>query len=93
MAGKRSDIKITNKAIAAYCKREHAMQVRVYPPKIAANTMTEHEARLYWCIIQELGEMAQLLEERGMDWRELKEMILLGVKVKSPKAEQQQLFK
>lgn len=89
---KRKDINISNAAIAAYCKREHAMQLQVYPKRIGESKMKEYDARLFWCIIQELGEMAQLLEERGLDWKELKETIVLGIKTTKSKAEQQRLF-
>lgn len=88
----RKDIKLTNAQIAAYCKREQVMQTQVYPGRIQAAKMTKEEANRYWCIIQELGEMAQLLEERGMDWKHLKEVVVLGIPVTKPKAEQQRLF-
>lgn len=85
-------IKLSNNVIASYCKREHEMQKRVYPRMIQDGKMTQYQANTNWLIIQELGEMAQLLEDRGMTWQELKETIVLGIPVTKRKAEQQRLF-
>lgn len=85
-------INLSNNVIAAYCKREHEMQQRVYPRMIQEGKMTKEQANTNWLIIQKMGEMVQLLEEREMQWKELEELILLGVKVLRPKAEQQRLF-
>jgi hypothetical protein len=88
----RKDISISNAQLAAYCKREQKFQQQVYPGKIQGGKMSKDEANRYWCIIQELGEMAQLLEERGIDWKKLKEVVVLGMPVTKPKVEQQRLF-
>lgn len=72
---KRSQIKINNQAIIKYCKREHAMQARVYPRQMNAGKMTSYEANQNFFIISELKDIAEALELKGYTWQELKNII------------------
>jgi hypothetical protein len=84
----RSNIKIDNSAIIAYCKREHGMQGKVYPRLVTAGKMDQYRANQNYCIITELKEVAQALEQKGYSWQELRKIVedLPGRKVN---AEQQ----
>lgn len=72
---KRSQIKINNKAIIQYCKREHSMQGRVYPKQVDAGKMTSYQANQNYFIITELKELAEALELKGYSWQELKNIV------------------
>lgn len=59
-------MKITNKQIIDYCKRENKFQETVYARKIQAKTMSKENANRNYLIIQKLGEIAALCEKKGM---------------------------
>jgi len=72
---KRSDIIITNKDIIKYCKREHAMQKKVYEKKLAGGQMKDYEANRYYLIILEYKELVEDLEQKGISWTQCRQMI------------------
>ncbi len=72
---KRSDIKIENKHIIAYCKKENKFQQKVYERKVQLKTMSELEANRNFLIIREFSELVEALQERQIQWRELRKMV------------------
>jgi len=83
-------INFTNKHIIAYCKRENKMQLKVYPNKVQAKTMSRENARRYYRIIEQLGELAADMEEGNIEWKDLRAAV--AAQKGKRKAEQLNLF-
>lgn len=71
----RNQIKIDLNVIIAYCKREHGMQSKVYPKQIAKQKMSQYEANQNHLVITEYKELAELLQQKGIQWHEFKKMM------------------
>ena len=71
----RSDLKIDNQKIIAYCKREHRMQKGVYDSMLKEGKVTGYQANLNYTVILELKEVAELLEKQNITWSDFRQML------------------
>lgn len=71
----RNDIKIDTKEIIDYGKREHRMQIGVYNKRLQEGKMTSYQANLNYTVIQELIDVATILEKRNITWSDFRKML------------------
>jgi len=71
----RSDLKINNQKIIAYCKHEHSMQKLVYDSRLKEGTISDYQANLNYTVILELKEVAELLEKQSITWNDFRQML------------------
>jgi len=82
---KRTDIKVNNEFIIKFCHSFHRRQKEVLQAKINDGKMSAYQANQNYITIIQYKELAELLESKKMEWKDLIKMVRESEVKKQPR--------